>query len=571
MRLYSTSRTLTGRAVSAVKTLVNTFSVRGVVQLDLRSSAIRVALAVLLLVATILAMVQHSLASDSHKLISQDVTDRCLHTMGKEVNGLLAFRFLDAEAETLMTSVEVYRGDVRTRGRRPLQSWQGMWYRPGFHQFDIVCEGYKALIIDSIRVPPDSLTVVTVMMQPGTDTILSAQAWDCCIHTSYDDLDDLFPRNMVVGKVIDDSSNVPVEGVEVYCEGVRSKVTTDSLGEFALPLGTLNTVTLHVWHPLYDSIRFEVGKEYIRTEKPLEIHFEQRRDAPVSARPTFTDSTALLIVGWMSWSSKGFRPREFEEKIYTYAVAPGEVFGPTSHWVYGDCLPFRLVRTFPNREAWVQFARGLGPVGEKFDSRTNFLTVSDTASNLSTHSLDAGSYVTLQLQPDYSPRGTLVQKWQRLSGKPYRVVQQAPSENDSCDMVRAEVERINIQNLFYLLEGDFASLVKAFSADFYATPDPFEPSVAYFERILPPEKLVKFSSKRLMEHFDLRRAEIYVHGQCDEPVNEKYRAIMIRNKHEPQEGDVFIFWPGARNSPWHDGWTLVFRKENGQWKIITAS
>jgi len=550
---------------------VNIFGVLCALQLRARSFAIRIVLGLSILVAMVLAMPQHSLAGDAHELISQDAVTRCLHTLGKDVNGLFAMRFLDAEADSLLDSVEIYQDSGRGRRQRRIGSWQGTWFRPGFHSFDISSSGFRSIHLDSVRVPPDSLTVVTVMMQPGADTITAEQAWDCCILIAFDDLDDLFPRNMVVGKVVDDSSNAPVEGVKIYCEGVRSRATTDSLGEFELPLGTLNTVTLHVWHPLYDSIRFEIGKEYIRTEKPLEIHFEQRRDAPVNARPTFTDSTALLIVGSMNWSSWGMRPREFAENIYTYAVSPGEVFGPTSHWVLGDCLPFRLVRTFPNREAWVQFARGLGPVGEKFDSRTNFLTVSDTASKLSTHSLDAGSYVTLQLQPDYSPRGTLVQKWQRLSGKPYRVVQQAPSENDSCDMVRAEVERINIQNLFYLLEGDFASLVRAFSADFYARPDPIEPSVAHFERVFPPEKLVKFSSKRLMELFDLRRAEIYVHGQCDEPVNEKYKAIMIRNKHEPQEGDVFIFWPGARNSPWHDGWTVVFRKENGQWKIITAS
>ena len=84
------------------------------------------------------------------------------------------------------------------------------------------------------------------------------------------------------------------------------------------------------------------------------------------------------------------------------------------------------------------------------------------------------------------------------------------------------------------------------------------------------ERMSKFLSYRIAELFDLRCAEAYVHGVCDEPMSDRYLNITAGVGLEPAVGDVLIVFKEAPRSPWHGGWGAVYRKEDGLWKILTS-
>ncbi len=484
---------------------------------------------------------------------------------GGGVSGLVAFGMDGADTDTILTAADVF-GLTRSGWRSTrMGNWQVRWRPPGYEPFLLSAPGYRPIRLDSLRLPPDSLVVVTATMQPGSDTMSQEVASECCLSVKYKSLDGLLPQNTIVGTVTDDSLDMPVEGVEIYVEENRQRTVTDSLGGFVLALDTLKLVNLHVWHPLYDSIRFEVKKRYLHTEKPIQVHFESQREFPPN-RLRYTDSSALLIAKWTGWGSI-IIPREFKDEVLVYAVKPGEVFGPTSSWVLGDCLPFRLVRTFTDRRAWVQFVRDLGPRGEKYAGPVNFIDVTDSSTDLSTHTVDGGSTVTLQLQPDYTPNRSVFQDWRKRWTAAER--RHVPDRTE-CDSIRAEVERIHLQNLIYMLTRDFVNLTAAFSKDFNTSLDPFVPSVEYFERTMTTARQTRVMYHRIAALFDLRRAEAYVHGVCDEPVSDRYLNVMAGAGLEPAVGDVLIVFKEAPRSPWHGGWGAVYRKEDGLWKILTS-
>lgn len=485
---------------------------------------------------------------------------------GDEVVTLVGFGMEGRGTDTVLTLADVY-GPTRNGWRSTrMGNWQLRWRRPGYEDFLLSAEGYRPIRLDSLRLPYDSMVVVTATLQPGTDTMSRDAALDCCLSIKYRSLDTLVPHNAIVGTVTDDSLGIPVDGARVYCEDTKEFIETDSSGRFTATLGRRLKATLHVWHPLYDSIRFEVKKNYMRTQKPIQIHFESMREFPPD-RLRYTDSSALLISTWTNWSSWGVGAREDKVEVYTHAVKAGEVFGPTSSWVMGDCLPLRLVKSFRDRRSWVQFTRDLGPIGERYDWPTNLIDVTDTAAELSTHTLDAGCTVTLQLQPDYTPRGSVFQDWRnRRTAAGRRTV----SEKTPCDSIRADVERLHLQNLLYFLTGDFERLVAAYSADFRVRGDEFTPSVQFYERVLSHERMKEVLSSRMAELFDFRRAEVYVNGVCDEPMNDQYLKAMNEADFEPAAGDVYITFKKASRSPWGRGWTAIYRKEDGQWKILTT-
>lgn len=481
------------------------------------------------------------------------------------VSGLVAFGMEGADADAILKSAEVYtltrRGWRSTRmGNRQIR-----WRRRGYENFLLSADGYRPIRLDSLRISADSLTIVTATLQPGTDTMSLQSALECCLTVRYKSLDEVLPQNSIVGTVTDDCMDMLVAGADVYCEELKRRTTTDTLGKFTMPLDLLKQATLHVWHPLYDSIRFEVRKNYLWTQKPIQIHFESQRSFP-SNRLCYTDSSALFISTFMRWSSGVTVPLEFKDEIYTHAVKTGGGFGPTSYWGWGDSNPFRLLRTSKDRRTRVQIVHNFGLRGDKHDSPTNSVDVSDTAVDISVLSDDAGTTVSLQLQPDYTPQRSVFQDWRNRWAAADRrdIHKKAP-----CDSICAEVERVHLQNFWYLMTHDFEKLVAGYSKNLKSRGDAYTPSVQIFERIWIEERMKEVHSSRMAELFDLRRAEAYVHGVCNDPMSDQYLIIMERCGHEPKCGDVLVQFVSARWSPWGGGWNAVYRKEEGNWKILT--
>lgn len=320
-------------------------------------------------------------------------------------SGLLVFRFVDSESLTEIDSVDVHR---KIRNGTYVSSHEGLrpsWQIPGNHSFKIYSSGYVSLFVKNIRVPTDSAVIVTIRMKKGKGEIEANGSGDSLIQVSISTLDGTFPRNEVAGVIIDESDGLPVSGATVYCEETDQTVITDSTGRFSTELYLLKSATLNTWHPHYDSIRFEVRKRYVRTQKDIEIHFQaQRLDENGEKVCIHNDSTVLLLVDMMDWSSWRVQPSENLSKIYTYEVHPGEEFGPQSKWSYYETAPFRLVRLMTKEAVLIQFSKEFGMIMGFSEHKMNPFVLTDTTIRLNSNSDDGGTTVSLSIQPEYSPR-----------------------------------------------------------------------------------------------------------------------------------------------------------------------
>lgn len=524
---------------------------------------------IICLVICVIMSVPHVFADESNSLSLDEKTLQLLrYRQRREANGLLVFRYINSESQEKIDSVDVFRRISSSKYSPSIRDWLAAWMAPGFYTYKFELRGYLSVIVRRLRVPTDSAVVVTIQMKKGDGVINSSNFGDSLVQVAIVSLDGTFPRNEIVGRIIDDSSGRPVPGATVFCEESNQTVFTDSLGGFVVGLNLLKSVTLNAWHPLYDSIRFEVTKNYVRTQKEIEIHFQaQRRSLDGVKIGNSGDDDILLLVDMMGWG-RMITPREFKDIVYTYSVLPGEVFGPTSQWSYYDCVPFRLIKKIKNESAWIQFTQGFVLPGEGWDSRTNLVFVSDTVAKLSTTSVDGGTTVTLSLQPDYSPRGLIMKE--DYSSHYQRINPNDKKEFDSCDVMKAQVERVHITNMLALMEGAFARYAQAFSDSYELFDNRRNLSLEEYIRISFTGKLPEdFRDKRLLEIFKLRYAEMYVHGICSNPANERFVKLNKKSKFVPLDGDVYIYWPivgGISNWEMHS--SNVYRKENGNWKIV---
>lgn len=495
----------------------------------------------------------------------QRVLYKRVRYVGNRPSGLLVFRIIDSETNKTIDDAELYRKlRVDSYENRFGDYWKALWVASTYNSYKIVKKGYFSVGVDSIKMAIDSAVIVTIEMKKGIGTINVSGSGDSTVQVAKASLEGASQRNVIIGKIMDGSIGSPVLNASVYCEETDKVVTTDSSGEYIIELNDLQSVRIHVWHPAYDSIRFEINKDYILTPTVVDILFEtKRRTSDGVAIDLHQDSTILLLVDMMDWWSWGMRPNEFSHKIYTYAVLPGEVFGPTPHWPYYDCVPFRLVRRLADKAAWVQFSTEFGLF---MGGKTNFLFLSDTTVKLNTNSYDGGTTVSLSLQPDYSPRGRMKRRDPKVRSKMINLYKKM--KIDSCDIIKAQVERVHFRNMLSLLEGDFTQFAKSVSDDYRHPKNTQGLSHATFFRKWYERKYTEtFEDKQLLEIFDLHAGEVYVQGKCENFVNErfingcKWRGFVI------QEGDVYVYWPKARGDV-GTSISVVYRTIDSSWKIV---
>ena len=522
---------------------------------------------------------------DIGELVCQEELERCRDNVPGGVNSILVVRARDEWSEQPIDSLAVHECDANNRSIRLITNHGASWIASGnesggvfirgrdTHTLKIVSPLYKVMFVKSVVVPPNTVTVVSVDLLRGTGTEEVVAGTSERVQVQSRHIAEMCPLSRLVFKILDDSSDVPVGHATIHCEELDASVSTDSTGQCALQIDSLNRVTLSIWHPRYDSIRFEVDKQKTWTERGVTVHFQGPRDTPGHPPTRFSDSTVILIACRSYWPGWTGSPKEAEYEIYTSLVRQGEVFGPPRGIipVLDDCLPFRLVRVVRDRRAWVQFASGFGfDDGDAFYRGTNYLVVSDTLRRLRSASADGGIYLSLQLQPDYAPTGTVRQLDLSPNARLAAWKVESIAEVDSCDLIRAEVERVHLQTLFELLTGNIDGIPEAATTGDTTQLDPSSPTMRQWRKEMTDGRLQVAASRRLAELFDLRGAEVYVHGSCGDEVNGKYWDRMNRTRNELRVGDVWVRFPAASFSGWHREWSAVYRKENGRWKIVTG-
>jgi hypothetical protein len=180
--------------------------------------------------------------------------------------------------------------------------------------------------------------------------------------------------------------------------------------------------------------------------------------------------------------------------------------------------------------------------------------------------LDGGATVSLSLQPDYSPRSTMNDE--DNSGRRNRGTSPEKNEVDSCNLIKAQVERIHLENTLSLLNGEFDRLAQSFSKSYQHPENKQNLPLEEFLRLSTDGEFPgKFADKGILEIFNLRYEEVYIYAICSEPANERFLKNCEQHEFVPQDGDVYIYWPEASGG-WSGGLDAIYRSENGIWKIV---
>jgi hypothetical protein len=201
----------------------------------------------------------------------------------------------------------------------------------------------------------------------------------------------------LIGKLIDDSSGMPVRGATLLVQNLSEAYRSDDTGGFAILFGAASdTLRLHVWHPDYDSIVVEFSKRYGYTDKYVTVHYEARRKRTELAN---TSAQALLILTKEFWGSDLWEPVEYPMDAYHYLVSDGSSFGLAAAWECNEKRAFRLVHLFPNNKAWVHFQDAFGLHERGGDGFSNFVVVGDSVVHLDSAMQDAAIWISLMLMP----------------------------------------------------------------------------------------------------------------------------------------------------------------------------
>jgi hypothetical protein len=504
------------------------------------------------------------------RVVLDSATVNYLHSIycwGMDVWSIVAFRFIDQRGDSLMDSVGVRSSEPRYRGTLPVDLLKGAWYPAGTCSYDISLPGYRPIRLSDVRIPFDSIVMITVRMQHGDDSIPDSVARARFVNIVYDSISDALRWNVLSGTVLDEERGTPVESAHVYCEQVRQGTFTDSLGRFAVHLDTATHIAFHVWHAEYDSIRYELDKDCAHSEYKVAVHFERRRGPTGSRLARFSDSTALILLGLIRHASLWDRTRfEATCALYTRAVRVGDPFGPISRWPMTSCLPFRLIRTFPDTHALVQCIDDLFP----HRISGNFAILSDSGTEFREKALDGSGTMTLQILPDYLfPNVDMSKVHDQQIDVPTEPLISVVDMPDSCNVVRATVERTHMLNVIYLLNGDYDNLAQAFGPEFHAPANHYEPTAENFRQHLSPSQAKYFTSWKFENFVFPYEFEVCIYGDCGQSTYDRYLLIMEEAGLKPEIGDVYVCFPHATVCPWGDRQAAVYRLYNGKWKIIT--
>jgi len=143
---------------------------------------------------------------------------------------------------------------------------------------------------------------------------------------------------------------------------------------------------------------------------------------------------------------------------------------------------------------------------------------------------------------------------------------QCPDVKKDETIQKQEVEQVHIQNLGNYLAGDAENFSQAFSENYIDWGSgPVDMNKELLEEMFSKEIFKQLKDKTPEEVVDLDNKIVLGYSEILE--SEVYESYEGRHGFHFQEGDVFIYFPAGLIP---DGFSGVYRKENGVWKIIIA-
>ncbi|HJX32101.1 MAG TPA: hypothetical protein VJ624_09675, partial [Thermodesulfobacteriota bacterium] len=131
---------------------------------------------------------------------------------------------------------------------------------------------------------------------------------------------------------------------------------------------------------------------------------------------------------------------------------------------------------------------------------------------------------------------------------------------------KQEIEQVHLHNLRNYIAGDAENFSRAFSENYIDWGSgPVDMTKEFLEEMFSEERFKQLSDKTPEEVVDLDNKIILGYPEILE--SEIYESYEGRHGFHFQEGDVFIYFPSELIP---DGFSGVYRKENGIWKIVIS-
>ncbi|MEK6947965.1 MAG: hypothetical protein AABX19_01865 [Nanoarchaeota archaeon] len=139
----------------------------------------------------------------------------------------------------------------------------------------------------------------------------------------------------------------------------------------------------------------------------------------------------------------------------------------------------------------------------------------------------------------------------------------------ACVSEKKQVEQLHTATLNAILLGDAKTSAAAFSENYIDIGDGAKKPMndESFTSLFNSEIYkTQIQGKKVEDLFDLSKKEIYTFNELK---NTKYKDFG-KGSFELKQGDIFAYYPNKFGAVLSDGFIGIYRKENGNWKIVAG-
>jgi hypothetical protein len=268
---------------------------------------------------------------------------------------------------------------------------RGLWLSYAPYRITVHVNGYTGAIFDSVSFARDSVSEMVAFLSPGSGTLYYKRGTGP-LEIAQRRLSGV-PEGRIAVRVLDVESHRPIPSARVRLDRTGEECLVDDSGTGSLSAQFPGReLALRVSHRSYGEIVVPFAKRYDASVKSITVNLLKRRFLSRYPRDGSRDEIRFLITKqlWVANSQPGY---EFPLVAFVVSAGVGDSFGPPVSWFRDFCFPFRLIRQFSNKAAWVAFSnRFASDVGG-----SNFAVVDSSITTVNTNVRDGGFELTIQV------------------------------------------------------------------------------------------------------------------------------------------------------------------------------